>query len=175
MRRTFVKKWWVFDTKITKNKLVIRDLVTWLLMLDKLFKSIKKRDNISDQYCCVSVATMIDTHINIYSYICVLLLRTLRIKWNISNHVRLPSLELLVSCQAIAIAFGYRINVVWVHFGQKDTEYLDDYHHDVIKWKYFPRYWPFVRGIQRSPVIYFNLFIFIPLQHNKSIALKLYC
>ena len=25
-------------------------------------------------------------------------------------------------------------------------------HDDVIKWKYFPRYWPFVRGIQRSPV-----------------------
>ena len=23
---------------------------------------------------------------------------------------------------------------------------------DVIKWKHFPRYWPFVRGIQRSPV-----------------------
>ena len=26
------------------------------------------------------------------------------------------------------------------------------YHDDVIKWKHFPRYWPFVRGIQRSPV-----------------------
>ena len=25
-------------------------------------------------------------------------------------------------------------------------------HHDVIKWKHFPRYWPFVRGIHRSPV-----------------------
>ena len=22
---------------------------------------------------------------------------------------------------------------------------------DVIKWKHFPRYWPFVRGIHRSP------------------------
>ena len=26
-------------------------------------------------------------------------------------------------------------------------------HDDVIKWKHFPRYWPFVRGIHRSPVI----------------------
>ena len=26
-------------------------------------------------------------------------------------------------------------------------------HDDVIKWTYFPRYWPFVRGIHRSPVI----------------------
>ena len=25
-------------------------------------------------------------------------------------------------------------------------------HHDVIKWKYFQRYWPFVRGIHRSSV-----------------------
>ena len=25
-------------------------------------------------------------------------------------------------------------------------------HDDVIKWKKFPRYWPFVRGIHRSPV-----------------------
>ena len=25
-------------------------------------------------------------------------------------------------------------------------------HDDVIKWKRFPRYWPFVRGIRRSPV-----------------------
>ena len=25
-------------------------------------------------------------------------------------------------------------------------------HDDAIKWQHFPRYWPFVRGIQRSPV-----------------------
>ena len=25
-------------------------------------------------------------------------------------------------------------------------------HDDVIKWNHFPRYWPFVRGIHRSPV-----------------------
>ena len=27
-----------------------------------------------------------------------------------------------------------------------------DHHDDVIKWKHFLRYWPFVRGIHRSPV-----------------------
>ena len=26
------------------------------------------------------------------------------------------------------------------------------FHDDVIKWKHFPRYWPFVRGNQRSPM-----------------------
>ena len=31
-------------------------------------------------------------------------------------------------------------------------EILGNQHDDVIKWKYFPRYWPFVRGIHRSPV-----------------------
>ena len=29
---------------------------------------------------------------------------------------------------------------------------LTNSHDDVIKWKHFPRYWPFVRGIHRSPV-----------------------
>ena len=28
----------------------------------------------------------------------------------------------------------------------------NNYHDDVIKWKHFPRSWPFVRGIHRSPV-----------------------
>ena len=29
---------------------------------------------------------------------------------------------------------------------------LNQFHDDVIKWKHFPRYWPFVRGSHRSPV-----------------------
>ena len=28
--------------------------------------------------------------------------------------------------------------------------HLRSIHHEVIKWKHFPRYWPFVRGIHRS-------------------------
>ena len=30
--------------------------------------------------------------------------------------------------------------------------YIIGLHDDVIKWKHFPRYWPFVRGIHRWPV-----------------------
>ena len=38
----------------------------------------------------------------------------------------------------------------WLHSDRIcNTEYFHDY---VIKWKHFPRYWPFVRGIHRSPV-----------------------
>ena len=32
------------------------------------------------------------------------------------------------------------------------VSYSNEIHDDVIKWKHFPRYWPFVRGIHRSPV-----------------------
>ena len=32
------------------------------------------------------------------------------------------------------------------------TSEFSEIHDDVIKWKHFPRYWPFVRGIHRSPV-----------------------
>ena len=33
------------------------------------------------------------------------------------------------------------------------TRKTASFHDDVIKWKNFPRYWPFVRGIHRSPWI----------------------
>ena len=49
------------------------------------------------------------------------------------------------------------IFVIWTRFTAKHT--IDDFkraerkcHDDVIKWKLFPRYWPFVWGIHRSPV-----------------------
>ena len=37
-------------------------------------------------------------------------------------------------------------------FSDMVIETLSALHDDVIKWKHFPRYWPFVRGIHRSPV-----------------------
>ena len=36
--------------------------------------------------------------------------------------------------------------------GKTDRHHTTTKHDDVIKWKYFPRHWPFVRGIHRSPV-----------------------
>ena len=47
---------------------------------------------------------------------------------------------------------------------------------DVIKWKHFPRYWPFVRGIRRSPVKSPNkgqwrsFDVFIDLRLNKRLS-----
>ena len=40
----------------------------------------------------------------------------------------------------------------FIGFNLADDGYVPGEHDDVIKWKHFPRYWPFVRGIHRSPV-----------------------
>ena len=39
-----------------------------------------------------------------------------------------------------------------VQFAECPIVRVKSLHDDVIKWKHFPRYWPFVRGIHRSPV-----------------------
>ena len=41
------------------------------------------------------------------------------------------------------------VSMVW---GQYDLSQYDISHDNVIKWKHFPRYWPFVREIYRSTV-----------------------
>ena len=44
-------------------------------------------------------------------------------------------------------------------------------HDDVMKWKHFPRYWPFVRGIHRSPVAR-SSDVFFDLRLNKRLSKK---
>ena len=41
-----------------------------------------------------------------------------------------------------------------VKMGETMLQEIHCVHEDVIKWTHFPRYWPFVRGIHRSPVNY---------------------
>ena len=43
-------------------------------------------------------------------------------------------------------------NVIRLQTNTRDVTGLPLFHDDVIKWKHFPRHWPFVRGIHRSPV-----------------------
>ena len=43
----------------------------------------------------------------------------------------------------------HRASMDWAETTARRDE---KYHDDVIKWKHFPRYWPFVRGIHWSPV-----------------------
>ena len=42
--------------------------------------------------------------------------------------------------------YSYNINE------QYHEKSINEMHDDVIKWKHFPRYWPFVQGIHRSPM-----------------------
>ena len=42
-------------------------------------------------------------------------------------------------------------SIEWRHHHWYHMYYTITCHGDVIKWKHFPRYWPFVRGIHRSP------------------------
>ena len=44
-----------------------------------------------------------------------------------------------------------RCLVPWLQELILNCDYTET-HDDVIKWKHFPRYWPFVQGIHRSPV-----------------------
>ena len=46
---------------------------------------------------------------------------------------------------SISIIPDFKI-MTWGH------KLLNSCHDDVIKWKHFPHYWPYVRGIHRSPV-----------------------
>ena len=43
-------------------------------------------------------------------------------------------------------------NIKWLRIIFAITRMACTTHNDVIEWKHFPRYWPFVRGIQRSRV-----------------------
>ena len=46
---------------------------------------------------------------------------------------------------------GYLSNALW-DLRDGSIRMKPPLHDDVIKWKHFPRYWPFVRGIHGSPV-----------------------
>ena len=48
----------------------------------------------------------------------------------------------------LLIWYKFTLWIVFFLLDQHDGET----HDDVIKWKHFPRHWPFVRGIHRSPV-----------------------
>ena len=59
---------------------------------------------------------------------------------------------------------------------------MTDYHYGVIKWKHFPRNWPFVRGIHRSQVVFSSqrpvtrsFGIFLDLRRNKRLSKQSRC
>ena len=68
--------------------------------------------------------------------------------WNWSSPIRLPKCH-----WSNPGVYGY----MWYRDPQQTGDTITTQpettrHDDVIKWKHFPRYWPFVRGIHRSPL-----------------------
>ena len=75
---------------------------------------------------------------------------------NVPVHVNDLVVCILHSCHysiASALGTGKHLLSVWaVGCAIFVDSFIVPIHGDVIQWKHFPRYWPFVRGIHRSPV-----------------------
>ena len=54
-------------------------------------------------------------------------------------------------CICICICICIYIYIQTINTSCDLSLYVPRCHDDVIKWKYFPRYWPFVQGIHRRP------------------------
>ena len=69
---------------------------------------------------------------------------------------RVPQISTRVSAHCQAILLHPLSSVGWNYLSipkhQRCNRRCLGIHDDVIKWKHFPRYWPFVRGIHRLPV-----------------------
>ena len=79
---------------------------------------------------------------------------------NGGHFILAPCVEICISCQKDERRMGFGLHCFHVLCWDTSKPLpasicvaLCDWpeHDDVIKWKHFPRYWPFVRGIHRSP------------------------
>ena len=60
--------------------------------------------------------------------------------------------HIYVSLSLNELTSGISYLICSVYYASRALALLSINHDDVIKWKHCPRYWPFVRGIHRSPV-----------------------
>ena len=61
-------------------------------------------------------------------------------------------LRMMSTAMLIKITIMIVIMIMMIHSKTTMVTVITTMHDDVIKWKHFPRNWPFVRGIHRSPV-----------------------
>ena len=85
-------------------------------------------------------------------------------RWTVFSRVILVETitDGILTLAVVSPLLEQQANYPWRTFHQTDTQrHLQvtsslginrECHDDVIKWKHFPRNWPFVRGIHRSPV-----------------------
>ena len=60
--------------------------------------------------------------------------------------------EIIWQLSHLSWILGKHFSDMIITKNQNDRSWKNKVHDGVIKWKHFPRYWPFVRGIHRSPV-----------------------
>ena len=72
------------------------------------------------------------------------------------------------SCRPIPLKFSGRLGIAVCRVSEQLL-----IHDDVFKWKHFPRYWPFVRGIHRIPAqrpVTGSFDVFFDLRLNKRLG-----
>ena len=52
----------------------------------------------------------------------------------------------------VFVNFVTPLKIGYLSISSNSSRSSNEHHDDVVKWKHFPRYWPFMRGIHRSPV-----------------------
>ena len=119
------------------------------------------------------IHTYIRTQYNVYIYIYIYIhcnwffIESCIVWWwtwyTYSHHIIFEKLELIMLNGSVSQVFAF-LSLYFVSlfshehvWSQKiwviiSTAAVFPTHDDVIKWKHFPRYWPFVRGIHRSPM-----------------------
>ena len=107
------------------------------IMASSRSQDVFQRDIIWSVTICTHIHTHTHTHIYIYIYMINMSIR-FAFQW---CHMRLSKKSTRVP--------RWYWSLVWViHWRTR----MENPHDNVIKWKHFPRYWPFVRGIHRPPV-----------------------
>ena len=88
--------------------------------------------------CCQSIWYI---YIHIYTYTLIY------VYIYISTHIHAYVKVYEYAKQLKSVPYVFVMLLIISFFNRVDLQ-----HDDVIKWKHFPRYWPFARGIHRSPV-----------------------
>ena len=66
--------------------------------------------------------------------------------------------------------YAHRLRFIVFCCGLMLCDFNHNLHDDVIKWKHFPRYWPFVRGIHRRRPVTRSFDVFFDLRLNKQLS-----
>ena len=122
------------DIYIRQQAYMIDEVMLWNVLhvceLSEMTKMERWNQSIFQVYCKVPSRSTHGTKL----IACVFIRQWLRFTGTLSTNSLITNPR--ISIVALAMAVGQHAPL----------------HDDVIKWKYFPRYWPFARGIHRPPV-----------------------